>query len=100
MNVFKRRMVALLVFLMTMSSTCAWGRLGHRVSATIAQAGLTPEALDAVRRLLGARMTLAGISDWADSYRGENGSAAWHYVNVPITESRYHSRYCPPADAW
>jgi hypothetical protein len=48
-----------------------------------------------VHDLLGAGITLADISTWADEQRSP-GSAPWHYVDVPITESRYDSKYCQP----
>jgi hypothetical protein len=39
-------------------------------------------------------MSLAEVSNWADEHRNSN-SGAWHYVNVPISEPRYDSRFCP-----
>jgi hypothetical protein len=49
-----------------------------------------------VRDLLEPDETLAAASVWADEQRRAiPGSAAWHYVNVPITEPRYDARFCP-----
>jgi hypothetical protein len=60
----------------------------------MAESKLTPRALAAVRDLLGPGVTLADISTWADEQRDVPGSGPWHYVNVPITESRYDRKYC------
>jgi nuclease S1 len=77
-------------------SVWAWGRIGHRVAAKMAEERLTPHALAAVQDLLGPGMSLSDISTWADEQRDIAGSGPWHYVNVPITESRYDSKYCQP----
>lgn len=74
----------------------AWGRLGHRVASIMAEERLTPHALAAVRDVLGPDVSLADISTWADEQRNYPDSAPWHYVDVPLSESRYNSKYCPP----
>lgn len=75
----------------------AWGRLGHRVSARVAEARLSPGARAAVRDLLEPGETLADASTWADEHRRDvPGSGSWHYVNVPISEPRFNARFCPP----
>jgi len=95
----KNRVTAItaLIFtgLLVSPSVWAWGRIGHRVAAQMAESRLTPHALAAVHDLLGPGESLAGISTWADEHRNPN-SGAWHYVDVPITESRYDPKYCPP----
>jgi hypothetical protein len=74
----------------------AWGPIGHRAAATVAEARLTPLARAKVRDLLEPDETLAQASLWADEHRRSiPGSAPWHYVNVPITEPRYDARFCP-----
>ncbi len=71
----------------------AWGRLGHRASARLAESRLTPRARAIVRELLEPGESLADASTWADDYSREiRGSAAWHYVNVPISARRYDPR--------
>jgi hypothetical protein len=73
-----------------------WGRIGHRVSARLAEARLSPAARAAVRDLLEPGESLADASTWADEHRRDfPESGPWHYVNVPITESRYDARFCP-----
>jgi nuclease S1 len=73
----------------------AWGRMGHRVSARLAEARLTPAARAAVRDLLEPGESLADASTWADEHRRDfPESGPWHYVHVPITEPRYVARFC------
>ena len=74
----------------------AWGKLGHRAASTVVENHLTPAAAAAIRDLLEPGETLADASLWADEHRrAVVGSGAWHYVNVPITESQYDARFCP-----
>ena len=74
----------------------AWGRIGHRVTAGMAQDRLTLAALAAVRDILGPGVSLADASTWADGQREIEESYRWHFVNVPISADRYDSRYCSP----
>jgi hypothetical protein len=62
----------------------------------MAEGRLTPKARSAVRSLL-AGMSIAEASTWADEQREIPGSSRWHFVNVPIRESRYDRKYCLPA---
>jgi hypothetical protein len=74
----------------------AWGKIGHRVASTLVENHLSSAAASAVRDLLEPGETLADASLWADEHKREiPGSAAWHYVNVPITEAQYDARFCP-----
>jgi hypothetical protein len=63
----------------------AWGMLGHRIVAEIADSYLQPNARKAVKSILGNE-SMAMSANWADfiksdtSYRFLN---AWHYVNLP-----------------
>jgi|WetSurMetagenome_2_1015567.scaffolds.fasta_scaffold207027_2 nuclease S1 len=77
------------------SSALAWGKIGHRAAARIAEDHLSTHAKAALRLLLGPGVRLADIANWADEQREIAGTATWHYVNVPIRESRYDRRYCP-----
>jgi hypothetical protein len=73
----------------------AWGRLGHRASAQFAESLLTPRARAIIRDLLEPGETLADAATWADEHsRDIPGSAAWHYVNVPISAAHYDPRDC------
>jgi hypothetical protein len=73
----------------------AWGRMAHRAATRLAETRLTPRARAAIRDLLDEGESLADASTWADE-NSQNipGSAAWHYVNVPISAPRYSWRDC------
>ena len=72
--------------------TWAWGRLGHRVIARLAEKQLTPKAKAEVAALLAPGESLASASLWADEHRRDlPKTAPWHYVDVPLDEPRYHS---------
>jgi hypothetical protein len=87
----------LLVSLQTAPSVWAWGRLGHRLTARIAERHLNPKAREAVKALLEEGESLADASTWADEHKREiRGSAPWHYVDVPLDEPRYDSRFSGP----
>ncbi len=80
--------VALVGLLLAGKAVWGWGGIGHRVSARLAEARLTPSARAAIRNLLDGQ-SLVDIADWADEQRQIPRSSQWHYVNVPITEPRY-----------
>jgi hypothetical protein len=73
----------------------AWGRLAHRASAKLAESRLSPQARVIIRDLLEPGESLADASTWADENSREiPGSAAWHYVNVPVSAQHYDPRDC------
>jgi hypothetical protein len=57
---------SLLFALSATPSTWAWGHLGHRITARLAERHLTPTAREAVKALLEEGETLADASTWAD----------------------------------
>src|SRR5690606_3577739 len=74
----------------------AWGPLGHRLVARLAQAQLSVPAQSEVQRLLATEGldSLADIANWADELRGSDPglgrrSARWHYVNLGELDCRY-----------
>lgn len=79
----------------------AWGPLGHRIVARLAEARLTPQARVEAQRLLGLRGArhLDDVAVWADDLRDTNPdlfrrTKRLHFVN-------FHSRDCiydPPRD--
>lgn len=75
----------------------AWGPEGHRDVAEIARKNLTPEALQAVRALMGPYDTLAAGSVWADDIREEHPETGpWHYIDIPLSASSMDmNRDCP-----
>lgn len=84
----------------------AWGKLGHRLVATLAEQELSPAARRELARLLAGESdpTLAGISTWADELREHDPglgrrSATWHYVNIGEAGCRYQAAdACPGGD--
>jgi len=93
-QVLRSMAAATVCILSFLPSAWSWGRIGHRVAAEMAESRLTPHALAAVHSLLGPGVSLADISTWADEQRNPS-TGAWHYVDVPITESRYDPKFCP-----
>jgi nuclease S1 len=86
--------LALLVFVQMSSSVWAWGRLGHRVIARFAEKSLNPKAKAAIAALLEPGESLMDASTWADENRGRlPKTAPWHYVDVPLDQARYDSRF-------
>jgi nuclease S1 len=90
------RMIVSAILASLLSAPCvwSWGRIGHHVASMMAEERLSPHTLAAVHDLLGPGVSLADVSTWADEQRDIPGSGPWHYVNVPITDSRYDSKYC------
>jgi hypothetical protein len=69
--------------------------MAHRASTRLAESRLTPKARTLIRQLLDPGESLADASTWADeNSQSIPGSAAWHYVNVPISADRYSVRDC------
>ncbi|MBC8084371.1 MAG: S1/P1 nuclease, partial [Hymenobacter sp.] len=65
-------------------SLLAWGVVGHRAVARIAENHLSAAARREVARLLGTE-TLPLVSTWPDEIRSDpqySPTAPWHYVNV------------------
>ena len=77
----------------------AWGPLGHRLVARLAQAQLASPVQAEVDRLLATEglQSLADIANWADELRGSDPglgrrSARWHYVNLGELGCRYDAQ--------
>jgi nuclease S1 len=86
---------AALFFLGVSRPALAWGRMGHRASARLAESRLSPQARAIIRDLLEPGESLADASTWADENSREiRGSAGWHFVNVPISARHYDPRDC------
>jgi nuclease S1 len=93
-----RRLAPLAALLLTIlpvpDPVWAWGRVGHRAAARMAESRLTPSALAAVHALLGPGVSVADASTWADEQREIPEAHRWHYVNIPIREMQYAPRFC------
>jgi hypothetical protein len=92
----RRRFVsglALLISLQAATPASGWARLGHRLTARLAERHLKPTAKAAIAELLEPGETLADASTWADEHKREvSGSASWHFVNLSIDEDSYDPR--------
>jgi hypothetical protein len=89
--------LSLLAALQAAPPVWAWGRLGHRLTARIAERNLNPKARAAVKALLEEGESMADASTWADEHRRDiKGSGPWHYVDVPLDEPRYDARFSGP----
>ena len=81
---YQKYTAALLALLLAPFNLLAWGALGHRAVARIAENHLTPRARTEVARLLGTE-TLPLVSTWPDEIRSDpqySTTGPWHYVNV------------------
>ncbi|TYT25777.1 S1/P1 nuclease [Luteimonas viscosa] len=84
----------------------AWGPLGHRLVARLAEPLLTPPAHAEVQRLLATEGldSLADVANWADDVRANDPvlgkqSAKWHYINIGEYACTYDAaRACPGGD--
>jgi hypothetical protein len=96
-----RAVFAALAMLACTPPASAWGPLGHRMVARLAEARLTPEAEAEVKALLAARgeRYLDQIANWADELRDTDPAlyrrtARLHYVNFGSRDCIY----VPPRD--
>ena len=79
-----RKCTVLLLLLCAPASLFAWGVLGHRAVARIAENHLSATAKREVARILGTE-TLPLVSTWPDEVRSDpqySYTAPWHYLNV------------------
>jgi hypothetical protein len=76
-----------------------WGHEGHVVVALIAEHYMTPAALTRARDLLDGA-TLDSVASWADDYRRDHRETGpWHYVNIPLADSKIDlAQECPNGD--
>jgi nuclease S1 len=93
-NAFPSAAALILAILFFSPSAWPWGRVGLQVASQMAEERLTPAALKAVHDLLGSGVNLADISTWADEQRNMSTNSQWHYIAIPITESRYDPKFC------
>jgi hypothetical protein len=99
-------LVALLLLTATTRASWGWGREGHRLTALVAEAYLTPEAKAQVAELLHGE-SLADVAPWADEYRKNHPETGpWHYVDIPRSAATFdRQRDCPvsktdPTSPW
>ncbi|MBS1972509.1 MAG: S1/P1 nuclease [Bdellovibrionales bacterium] len=71
-----------------LSQGFAWGPVGHKTTALIAEAYLTPQTRAAVEDLLDGQRLVDAVN-WADSLRGQaeySHTLPYHYQNMPNIE--------------
>lgn len=79
-----RRLVSLMLLLLSVHSTFGWGKRGHDVICYIAECHLDATALQHVNDVLGGR-SLVYYSSWMDSAshsREYDYTREWHYFNM------------------
>ena len=85
---------AILMYLWPAGPAWAWGRLGHRVIAKLAERHLTDQAEGRDQGPARAGRVAGRLLDVGR--RGALGDARdgpWHYVDVPLDEPRYDDRW-------
>lgn len=76
-------------FLTSTQPANAWGPIGHRTIAQVAENHLTPKAKREIAKLLGSA-TLAEVAYWADEIRylpEWKVADPWHYISIDDTET-------------
>lgn len=112
---YTRTLFAAALLLAFESSAGAWGNLGHRAVARIAQERLTPQTAKRLADLFDGTNALERVASCADAILHERGTtdcgglirlppderratARWHYMNIPISRrvgAGDVARYCP-----
>lgn len=83
MNMMKKLIFAAILFYIPVQ-TMAWGQLGHRVVAQIADSYLTPKARIEVEKILGNE-SMAMAANWGDFIKSDPSYkylSSWHYVDL------------------
>jgi hypothetical protein len=96
----KIRTLILLLFLTSLpaSNAFGWGDEGHDVVVRLAFRLMKPTERKAAYDLLGTHDTYQ-IGNWADDIKKKNGTANWHYVDIPDRDEHYNAdRDCPNGD--
>jgi hypothetical protein len=99
---FLPSLLSLLSLLFLLPPSSAWGNLGHRTIALLAEKHFTPAAASYVQLLLGSD-PISDAAIWADDYKflpqGRHTSS-WHFVDArddpPAACSFSYSRDCTP----
>ncbi|MGN6419955.1 MAG: S1/P1 nuclease [Pseudobacter sp.] len=83
MKIMRKLLLAAILFYIPLHSM-AWGVLGHRIVAEIADSYLTNKARRQIQRILGSE-SMAMCSNWADFIKSDsnyNYLSNWHYINL------------------
>jgi hypothetical protein len=88
MKMMKKLFIAALFFYLPLQ-TMAWGQLGHRIVAQIADSYLTPKARLELQKILGNE-SLAMAANWGDFIKSDPNYKYlynWHFVDLKAGES-------------
>lgn len=80
-----KKLFVVALFLLTTQISFAWGTIGHRIVAEIAERNLTKKAKKNIEKIYG-NQKLAYWANWPDFIKSNpdfNYSSSWHYVNIP-----------------
>jgi hypothetical protein len=74
----------------------AWGYKGHEAIGLVAEHYMTAAAAARASDLLGGA-SIDSIAGWADDYRRDHHETGpWHYIDIPLADSRIDmARECP-----
>lgn len=106
-----------LTLVLSTTSAFGWGCEGHQMIALMARTQLKPATSAAVDKLLKENPIsptlsrfckdrpadiMADLSTWADDARSGEGTAAWHFVDIPMTltkvpDNKSIDKWCPEA---
>lgn len=100
-----RRFIAALLLVLAAVPAHAWGPLGHRIVAGMAQERVSEPVRREIRVLLQPddESTLVDVATWADELRDTDptrfrATSRWHYVNFSTAQCRYEPRDCRNGD--
>lgn len=71
--------------LLSPARVLAWGATGHSVVAELAERRLDPATRARLALLLGRHVSLASLSQWADTEAIIDArTRSWHFINIPV----------------
>lgn len=83
-NIYKITLLAGLILYLPLQSM-AWGMLGHRVVAEVAESHLSAKTRKEIKKIMGNE-SITMSSTWMDFIKSNpkfNYTGSWHYVNLP-----------------
>ncbi len=101
-----RRFLAFILCYVFVLPLFAWWETGHRTVARIAAAHLNPATRSRVAQILGVKDTpdsvanaMAVASTWPDEIKDQSKTGAWHFIDIPLQDSKKDMRKrCPEGD--
>ena len=88
----------LLLMLLPVQDVWAWGPMGHRIIAEIAEMRLSLRVKTKIRKNFNIKK-LSNVAHWADEVRNKRSEGPWHYCNIAESEWVYDQRRdCPDGE--